>query len=54
MIGDKIYGYEVNENGAFTIYGVIGMKQYYLKKPDAIKSYMDKVFYENRNRGVVA
>jgi hypothetical protein len=48
-IDDKIYGVEENENGALTIYGVIGMKQYYLPKHRAVRCYMDSVFYAGRN-----
>lgn len=48
MIGNNIYGVEVNENGTCIIYGVIGMKFYYMKEHRAIKNYMDSVFYANK------
>ena len=49
MIGDKIYGIEENANGALTIYGVIGIKQYYLPRQKAVRCYMDSAFYASRN-----
>jgi len=48
MIGKNIYGVVINENGSCTIYGVIGMKLYYMKENRAIKSYNDSVFYANK------